>query len=113
MIKKDLKIGKVYSIHHKRKGHFVAQLINVVPAWEGDEEDEVFLQVKYDVREGTAQYGLATQPSQKVRVSNLRPSLIHTMEPTDEQKWLMEVKVPEEEEKPDKSLMGRLKGLIH
>ena len=46
-------------------------------------------------------------------MSGLRPSLVISMEPTEEQKWLREVKVPEEElPKPDKNLMSRLRDLF-
>ena len=110
---KELKIGQVYLIHHKRKGTFVAQLIGIQQASEDDEADDIFLKVKYDVRQGTAQANLAISPKDRVRVSGLRPSLILSMEPTEEQKWLREVKVPEEDlPKPDKNLMSRLRDLF-
>jgi len=47
-VTKELKIGQVYSIHHKRKGHFVAQLIGIEETSLGDEADDIFLKVKYD-----------------------------------------------------------------
>jgi hypothetical protein len=110
---KELKIGQVYSIHHKRKGAFVAQLIGIEETPEGDEADDIFLKVKYDVRQGTSQANLAISPKDRVRVSGLRPSLILSMEPTEEQKWLQEVKVPEEDlPKPDKNLMARFRDLF-
>jgi hypothetical protein len=110
---KELKIGQVYSIHHKRKGAFVAQLVGIQKAPEDDGADDIFLKVKYDVRQGTSQANLAISPKDRVRVSGLRPSLITSMEPTEEQKWLREVKVPEEDlPKPDKNLMSRLRDLF-
>lgn len=110
---KELKIGQVYLVHHKRKGSFVAQLIGIENTPEGDEVDDIFIKVKYDVRQGTSQANLAISPKDRVRVSGLRPSLITSMEPTEEQAWLREVKVPEEElPKPDKNLMSRLRDLF-
>jgi len=112
-VTKELKIGQVYSIHHKRKGHFVAQLIGIEETSLGDEADDIFLKVKYDVRQGTSQANLAISPKDRVRVSGLRPSLVISMEPTEEQKWLQEIKVPEEAlPKPDKKLMSRLRDLF-
>ena len=112
-VTKELKIGQVYSIHHKRKGHFVAQLIGIEETPLGDEADDIFLKVKYDVRQGTSQANLAISPKDRVRVSGLRPSLVISMEPTEEQKWLREVRVPEEDlPKPDKTLMSRLRDLL-
>jgi len=79
----------------------------------GDEADDIFLKVKYDVRQGTSQANLAISPKDRVRVSGLRPSLVISMEPTEEQKWLQEIKVPEEAlPKPDKKLMSRLRDLF-
>ena len=110
---KELKIGQVYLIHHKRKGTFIAQLIGIQQASADDEADDIFLRVKYDVRQGTSQANLAISPKDRVRVSGLRPSLVISMEPTEEQKWLREVKVPEEYlPKPDKNLMSRLRDLF-
>ena len=112
-VTKELKIGQVYSIHHKRKGHFVAQLIGIEETPPGDEVDDIFLKVKYDVRQGTSQANLAISPKDRVRVSGLRPSLVLSMEPTEEQEWLREVKVPEEDlPKPDKKLMARFRDLF-
>lgn len=91
---KDVKIGKIYDVHHKRKGPFVAQLINFEKC---DKVDPVIMVMKYDVRAGTAQAGLATTPTQAVRVSGIRPSLVLRIEETDGDSWLREVKVPEEE----------------
>ncbi|HLE05542.1 MAG TPA: hypothetical protein VI729_13140 [Anaerolineales bacterium] len=110
---KELKIGQVYLIHHKRKGTFVAQLIGIQQASADDEADDIFLKVKYDVRQGTAQANLAISPKDRVRVSGLRPSLITSMEPTEEQNWLREVKVPEEiQSKPNKNLRSKLRDLF-
>lgn len=107
---KDVKVGKIYDIHHKRKGAFVAQLIGFE---EGDEVDPVIMVMKYDVRAGTAQAGLAMMPKQRVRVSGIRPSLVTKIEETDENSWLREVRVPEEETiKNEPGLLDRLKGLI-
>lgn len=96
---KDVKIGKVYDILHKRKGAFVAQLIDLE---ECDEVDPVVMVMKYDVRAGTAQAGMATTPKQAVRVSGIRPSLVVKIEETDGGSWLRDVKVPEEEKVVEK-----------
>ena len=110
-VNKKLKIGKIYSIHHKRKGHFVAHLIDVV---EGDDLDPVFLTVKYDTRVGTDQHHLATQKGQAVRESNLRPSLIYSIEKTEEGGWLREIRVPTEEKVQEKQqgIMDRFSSLL-
>ena len=110
---KELKIGQVYLIHHKRKGTFIAQLVGIEDAPPGDEADDIFLKVKYDVRKGTSQANLAISPKDRVRVSGLRPSLVTSMEPTEEQNWLREVKVPEEiQSKPNKNLRNKLRDLF-
>ena len=110
---KELKIGQVYSIHHKRKGHFVAQLIGIEETQPDDKADDIILRVKYDVRRGTPQENLAISPKDRVPVSGLRPSLVTSMEPTEEQTWLREVKVPEETQlKPNKNLRNRLRDLF-
>lgn len=97
-MEKKLTKGDVYTIHHKSKGVFVAQLIDIVEAWPGDEYDTVFLTMKYDVRAGTDQVGLAITPGKdQVRVSNLRPSKISKIEKFEGESWLRDVKVPEEE----------------
>jgi len=112
-ITKELKIGQVYLIHHKRKGTFIAQLVGIEDAPPGDETDDIFLKVKYDVRRGTPQANLAISPKDRVRVSGLRPSLVTSMEPTEEQNWLREVKVPEEiQSKPNKNLRTKLRDLF-
>ena len=110
---KELKIGQVYLIHHKRKGTFIAQLIGIEETYPGDQADDIILQVKYDVRRGTPQENLAISPKDRVRVSGLRPSLVTSMEPTEEQTWLREVKVPEEiQSKPNKNLRNKLRDLF-
>ena len=91
---KDVEIGRIYDVHHKRKGAFVAQLIGFE---ECDEIDLIVMVMKYDVRKGTAQAGLATTPKQAVRVSGIRPSLVVKIEETDGGGWLRDAKVPEEE----------------
>lgn len=114
-MKKDLEIGKIYSIHHRKKGHFVAQLIEVVSAWEGDETDDVFLTMKYDTRAGTDQVGLAIAPGKsKVRVSNLRPSHILSIKETLEGEYLRAAKVPEENKivKSDPGLMEKVRTFL-
>jgi len=110
---KELKIGQVYLIHHKRKGTFIAQLIGIEETSPGDQADDIILRVKYDVRRGTPQENLAISPKDRVRVSGLRPSLVTSMEPTEEQTWLREVKVPEEiQSKPNKNLRNKLRDLF-
>lgn len=104
---KDLKIGTVYKVVHARKGVFIAQLIDFE---EGDDVDPVIMVMKYDVRVGTDQAHMQTGPGdkQKVRVSGIRASLVTLIEPTEEQKWLREVKVPEEKKKGFvEKLLGR------
>lgn len=97
-MEKSLTIGNVYKIRHKTKGVFVGQLIEIVEAWPGDEYDTVFLTMKYDVRAGTDQVGLAITPGKdQVRVSNLRPSKILKIAKYEGESWLRNVKVPEEE----------------
>jgi len=56
---KDLHIGKVYSILHRRKGYFVGRLLEVSKTEPGDEADSVLLQFEIDVRPGTDQNRLA------------------------------------------------------
>jgi hypothetical protein len=96
---------------------FVAQLLAIET---GDDIDPIFLKVKYDVRSGTDQERLAINPGKDdVRVSNLRPSLITSIEPTEEGNWLRMVAVMEERE-PRQSvampsqpgLLDRLKGKV-
>lgn len=97
----DLKIGNVYRVTHKRKGTFVAQLINVVDTDPRDTTDDCFLTMKYDVRAGTDQVGLAIAPGKdSIRVSNLRPSLVLRMEELEGEDWLRQIKVAEEATKP-------------
>jgi len=116
-----LRVGGVYKIAHQRKGAFVAQFLGFddEPTRIGDTEDRVFLTVKYDVRVGTAQAHMSTGVKQEtgerapVRVSNLRPSLVDSMEETQEQQWLLEVKIAQfEKPQPEKdpSWLDRLLG---
>ena len=94
MIDIELVVGNVYEIFHKRKGQFIGQLIDVV---DGDSADPQFLTFKYDVRFGTDQIRLAVNPGKdKIRVSNIRPSLIIKLGELQEDHWLREVKLPEE-----------------
>lgn len=93
MITKGLTIGTVYEIIHKRKGKFIALLTDIEPAPEGDEADDFFLKVRFDVRLGTDQYWMAANPKQRYRESNLRPSLILKMVELEGDHWLREVKV--------------------
>jgi hypothetical protein len=89
----EMEHGKVYKIWHKRKGPFVAQFLGIV---EGDEVDPQFIYVRYDVRVGTDQAHLSTNPGkQNVRESNLRPSLITNIELFTDNHWLRELKSPE------------------
>lgn len=94
-----LTVGQVYSVHHKRKGHFVALLTAIVDAPPDDLQDDVFLTVRYDVRHGTDQEHLATQPKQKFRESNLRPSLVLEIQEYAGDHWLREVAPPPIEDK--------------
>lgn len=86
-----LEKSKVYQVHHKRKGHFVAILIDIVDASPGDEQDEVFWTMRYDVRHGTDQAHLATQPKQRFRESNIRPSLVLEISEYVGEHWLREI----------------------
>jgi hypothetical protein len=99
----DIEIGKVYRITHTRKGAFIAEVIDIVS---GDDVDDQFITVKFDVRHGTSQEHMAGQPGQQVRVSNLRPSLITHIQETEEGSWLREVKVslPPQPQKPESFL---------
>lgn len=115
MIPQDLEIGHVYRIAHERKGHFTAQLIDIVDTPEGDDKDDVFLTVKIDVRAGTDQFRMRTASKQSragdVRISNLRPSLIFQMRETEEGGWLRDVVIPEQKEEP-KGLFNKLRDLL-
>ena len=106
---KELEIGKIYEVHHSRKGKFIALLTDVAPA-PGDEQDDHYLTVKYDVRQGTDQFRLATQPGQRFRESNLRPSLILRMEEYEEEHWLRNIPVKEPVVEKKKGLFGKLFG---
>lgn len=87
----NLEIGRVYKLDHQRKGVFIAQLTGIE---EGDEADEQFLTMKYDVRIGTDQARLAISPKDEVRVSNIRPSLIIAIEETEDGEWRLQKKNP-------------------
>lgn len=105
---KQLKNDKVYEIHHERKGKFVAVLLDVIPADKGDECDEVYLYIRYDVRTGTDQARLQTTGSkQRYRKSNIRPSLILQIEEYQGDHWLRELPSSPEPVKP--SLLGKVK----
>ncbi len=93
---KNVQKGKIYSVVHKRKGAFVAQLIDFEDC---DDVDPVVMVMKYDVRDGTAQAGMQTTPKQTARVSGIRPSLVVKIEETGDKSWLRDVKVVEEEKK--------------
>ena len=111
---KNIEIGRVYRIRHKRKGEFVAQVIDIEKR--EDAIDPFIIVVKYDVRYGTDQNRLQrtdlkdakTGRPLGVRVSGLRPSLITLIEKTEEQKWLRDVEVPEEVKEKKMGLFGRL-----
>jgi hypothetical protein len=118
-VDKELTIGKVYAIGHRRKGDFRAQLVDIVP---GDEADPFFLMFKIDTREGSGQEKLARARSAKITVTNLRPSLITRIEEmTDGDDWLCTQHIVEEEQRrrrleqqPEKraSRIDRIKELI-
>lgn len=111
---KKLKIGSVYRIQHTRKGSFVAMLVAVEETQAGDKQDELFLTMKYDVRAGTDQVGLSiAHGKDRVRISNLRPSLIRQIDEEENGEWLREVVTPEEKviaesPKPSPSLLKKL-----
>lgn len=91
-------VGNVYQLLHKKKGNFIGQLIDIV---EGDDIDPKFYTFKYDVRLGTDQLRLAVNPGKdKVRVSNIRLSLVSKIEEIKDDHWLREVIVPEEKKPP-------------
>ena len=93
----NIQIGEVYRIHHRRKGQFVAQVIGVEQADPGDLQDRYFVTVKYDVRVGTDQANLSIEiGKQQVRVSNLRPSLVDSIDHLEGENWLRMVRVAEE-----------------
>jgi hypothetical protein len=99
----ELKRGSIYKIKHRRKGTFIAKLIDVVQAEPDDPQDEIFLHVIYDVRAGTDQVGLAIVPGKdRERESNLRPSLIEKIEEFEGDTWLREVKLPKAAKAADK-----------
>jgi len=89
-----LKVGIVYQVHHQRKGRFVALLTAIVDVPPGDKQDKVFWTMRYDVRHGTDQAHLATQPKQRFRESNIRPSLVLKIEEYEGEHWLREIAPP-------------------
>lgn len=105
-----LVVGNTYKIIHKRKGCFIGQLIDVV---EGDSADSQFLTFKYDVRAETDQARLAVNPGKgKVRVSNLRPSLVTKIEEVEGNEWLRNQIVPAElRRKEERRFVNRLFGV--
>lgn len=118
---KALREGAVYQIRHARKGTFIGQFLGFddEPSRLGDPEDRVFLTFKYDIRVGTPQAHLSTgvkidgtREYAPVRVSNLRPSLIESIQETQEQQWLLEVKVPEFEKPQPQKEPGWLDRLL-
>lgn len=112
-MEEKLEVGKIYRIVHERKGTFVAQLIGIEPTSVNDSQDEMFLTMKYDVRAGTGQVGLAISPGKdSVRVSNLRPSLITHMEVLDNDDYkVKQTRVPKEKQikKKPKGALDMLK----
>jgi hypothetical protein len=88
----DVTIGKIYAVHHARKGHFVGELINLEDTPAGDTQDVFFLTMKIDVRKGTDQERLANA-SEAVAVKNIRPSLIVTIAETEQGQWLRQVHI--------------------
>jgi hypothetical protein len=101
---KTLHVGRVYAIHHRRKGHFKALLEAVIPAETGDEKDTQLLTVRIDTRRGSGQERLARANS-PVTVTNIRPSLVIAMVELDESWQVMprpkpaEISTPVESEK--------------
>ncbi len=90
---KSLTPGKVYKIAHERKGHFVAlfKKFDDEAFRIGDLDDDVYLHVVYDVREGTDQRHMTKGNKFDIRESNLKPSLVISMTETKEQEWLRKV----------------------
>lgn len=111
-IEKELKVGKVYRVTHARKGTFIAQLIGVEQGDPGDEHDTIFLTMKYDVRAGTGQVGLAVNPGKDAfRVSNLRPSLIIKIEEVEAKDWNLEATPIKDLPRPDNDLIKAMREL--
>jgi hypothetical protein len=115
---KELTIGKVYAIGHKRKGDFRAQLVDIVP---GDASDPSLLMFKIDTRPGSGQERLARAANAKITVTNIRPSLITRIEEMPDDDWLCTQHILEEEQrlrrldkKSDKKTgrVEKIKGLI-
>lgn len=95
-ITKQLTIGKVYAIGHKRKGDFRAQLIDIVP---GDTQDLQLLTMKIDTRPGSGQERLSHAKNARVTVTNIRPSLVVRIEEMPDDEWLLSQRVSEERQK--------------
>lgn len=95
-VTKELVIGRVYAIGHKRKGDFRAQLIDVVP---GDMADPQLLTIKIDTRRGSGQERLARSVHAAITVTNVRPSLIVRMEEMPDDEWLLSQRVVEERQR--------------
>ena len=112
----NLKIGAVYSVRHQRKGLFKAQLIDVVKTLPGDEQDEVFLRMKIDTRPGTGQGRLVRAPG-PVTVTDIRPSLVSSIEEIPDEDYLVNVRVVEEEQPkqaalPRESVWDKIRGAL-
>ena len=88
-----VEVGNIYRFEHSSKQSFVAKVTGIGPAWEGDEVDDHFVYVIYDVRAGTDQAYLSTKPEKEnVRESALRPSKISGVSKHEGGDWLREVK---------------------
>lgn len=99
-----VKVRSIYRFEHHSKGSFVAKVTGIGPVWEGDEIDDHFIYVIYDVRAGTDQARLSTKPEKEyVRESALRPSKISAVTEHEGGDWLREIKVEK------KGLKGLLK----
>jgi len=79
-------------MQHKRKGHFVGELIALADAPADDSQDKFFLTMKIDVRKGTDQARLANA-GEAVAVKNIRPSLLLSIAETEREQWLRQVHV--------------------
>ena len=99
-----VRVGNIYRFEHSSKQSFVAKVRGIGPAWEGDEVDDHFVYVIYDVRAGTDQSYLSTKPEKEnVRESALRPSKINAVKEHEGGEWLREIKIQK------KGLKGLLK----
>lgn len=95
-ITKNLVIGRVYAVGHRRKGDFRGQLIDIVP---GDAADSQLLTFKIDTRPGSGQERLAHAKNAHITVTNLRPSLIVRIEEMPDDDWLLSQRVAEERQR--------------